>query len=124
MKCMANKLLMIDENSRLLTLIGDFLSNLGYEVHRASECDEAKALLENYQYSIVIAGTDWEDFGGLGKNLTQHIKELTYSPPVVYLKESQSSLHTPALDDNATLVIEKPISLLYLGDLVHEITSI
>jgi len=53
-----------------------------------SESDEAKALLDNYQYSIVIAGTDWEDFEGLGKNLTQHIKELTYSPRVVHLKET------------------------------------
>ena len=124
MRCMTQKLLLIDEDCRLLTLIGDYLSNLGYEVHRASECDEAKALLKNYQYSIVIAGTDWEDFGGLGKKLTQHIQELTYRPRIVCLKETPASPDWPALDDNTPMVIEKPISLLRLGDLVHEITSV
>lgn len=122
---MAQKLLLIDENSRLLTLVGDYLSNLGYEVHRASESDEAAALLKNYQYSIVITGTDWEDFGAPGGNLVQTLKGLAYCPKIVRLEESGSkSGASPALKDDTTMVVEKPIGLLRLGDLMHELTNV
>jgi len=122
---MARKLLLIDENRQLLTLVGDYLSNLGYEVHRACESDEAVALLRNYEYSIVITGTEWESFGGPGHNLTQCIKSLAYHPRIVHLKDTHSDPCTVlASDGDATLVIEKPSSLLLLGDLMANFTSL
>jgi DNA-binding NtrC family response regulator len=121
---MAKKLLLIDENRQLLTLVGDYLSSLGYEVHRAGESDEAAALLRNYQYSIVITGTEWENFGGLGHNLTQCIKNLAYRPRIVRLEETHSNpLAVLAPVGDATLIFEKPISLLRLGDLMESIAS-
>jgi len=93
-------------------------------VHRACESDEATALLKHYQYSIIITGTDWEDFGGAGNKLTQCIKSLEYRPRVVLLEETHLAPSViPPLDDDATLVIEKPVSLLRLGDLMQRITS-
>jgi DNA-binding response OmpR family regulator len=122
---MPQKLLLIDENSRLLTLVGDYLSNLGYEVHRASESDEAAALLENYQYPVIITGAEWDDFGGPGSSLTQCIEKLAYRPRIIRLEETPSNLpEHPALDEDAALVIEKPLGLLRLQDLVHKITSL
>jgi DNA-binding NtrC family response regulator len=122
---MARKLLLIDENRQLLALVGDYLSKLGYEVHRACESDEAEALLRNYEYSIVITGTEWESFGGPGHNLTQCIKSLAYRPRIVRLEETRSRSRTVfAPDGDATLVIEKPNSLLLLGDLMENITSL
>lgn len=119
---MAQKLLLIDENSRLLTLVGDYLSNLGYEVHRASESDEAAALLENYRYSIVITGAEWDNFAASGNNLTQCIKKLAYRPKIVRLEEATVNSCVASVHDAAP-VIEKPTALLRLGDLIHEITS-
>jgi len=119
---MAQKLLLIEENAQLLTLVGDYLSNLGYEVHRASESDEAEALLKNYRYPIVITGTDWENFKGPGTNLSQYIKKLAHHPKVVVLQESRSRMRTAPGDDLA-MVIEKPVSLLRLGDLLHKLMS-
>ena len=121
---MAQKLLLIDENIQLLTLVGDYLSNLGYEVHRARESDEAEALLKNYEYSIVITGTDWEDFGHSQHSLTQYIRNLVYRPRMVLLEETDASYcATPLPGDDATLVVEKPVSLLRLGDLMRELTN-
>jgi DNA-binding NtrC family response regulator len=115
------KLLLIDEEPQMLRLIGDYLANLGYEVHRACECDEALALFKNYQYSIVISGAEWENFGGSGKNLTQYIRNLPHHPLVVRLSESNPrSRATPAPGDEAVPVVEKPTSLLRLVDLMHE----
>jgi DNA-binding NtrC family response regulator len=105
-------------------MVGDYLCNLGYEVHRAGESDEAEALLRNYEYSIVITGTEWEDFGGPGQNLTQCIKNLAYRPRIIRLEETHSSPQSDiSLEDDATQVIEKPISLLRLGNITGNITS-
>ncbi len=121
---MAQKLLLIDENIQLLTLVGDYLSNLGYEVHRARESDEAEALLKNYAYAIVITGTDWENFGDTGRNLTQYIRDLVDRPRMIFLEETNaSSCATPLPGDGATLVVEKPVALLRLGDLMRELTN-
>jgi len=121
---MAQKLLLIDENIQLLTLVGDYLSNLGYEVHRARESDEAEAFLKNYVYAIVITGTDWENFGDTGQNLTQYIKDLVDRPRMIFLEETNvSSCATPLPGDGATLVVEKPVALLRLGDLMRELTN-
>lgn len=119
---MAQKLLLIDENIQLLALIGDYLSKLDYEVHRASESDEAEALLKNYKYSAIITGIDWENFGDTGHNLTQCIKSLVHRPRIIFLKETEASFcAAPSPDDEAILVVEKPVSLLLLGDLMHEL---
>jgi DNA-binding NtrC family response regulator len=115
---MAQKLLLIDENCHLLTLVGDYLSNLGYEVHRASESDEAEALFKNYRYSVVVSGTDWENFAGSGRTLNRYIEQLNYRPRIVRLEESHSNpCVAPEPDDDSPLVIEKPSSLLLLRDL-------
>jgi DNA-binding NtrC family response regulator len=119
---MAQRLLLIDENRQLLALVGDYLSNLGYEVHRAGESDEAMALLRNYQYSTVITGTEWENFDGPGHNLTQCIENLAQKPRIIRLEENHADF-TSTLDGRATQVIEKPTSLLRLGNLLEIITS-
>ena len=119
---MMQKLLVIDENVQLLTLVGDYLSKFGYEVHRASESDEAEALLKNYKYSVVITGTDWKEFGDTGGTLTQCIKRLVHRPKIIFLTELEASSRSTTLpDDEAILVVEKPVSLLRLGDLVHQL---
>ncbi len=120
MTSMARRLLLIDENIELLTLVGNYLSSLGCEVHRASESDEAAALLKNYKYSVIIIGTDWENFQDTGEHLTQSIKGMVERPRIILLKEDDASSYvTPLLGDDAILVVEKPVSLLRLGDLVR-----
>ncbi len=121
---MSQKLLLIDENPQMLALVGDFLVYRGYEVHRARESDEAKALLDNYQYSIVITGTDWENFSGAGVSLTQSIKRLAHRPRIILLEETESApCELPSPEPDAALVIEKPVSLLRLADLMRDITT-
>ena len=121
---MTRKLLLVDENPQTLALIGDFLVYRGYDVHRARESDEAKALLDNFQYSLVITGTDWENFSGDGLSLTQSIRNLAYRPKIVFLEETGSaSCPLPSPEEDATQVIEKPVSLLRLGDLMRDIIS-
>jgi DNA-binding NtrC family response regulator len=121
---MAQKLLLIDENCKLLTLIGDFLSNLGYEVHRACESDEAEALLKNYRYAIIITGAELSSFGTPEHNLAMCIESLVPKPRIVLLEETRpSSRVAPLQGDPPVLVIEKPVSLLQLGDLMREIIS-
>ena len=120
---MAPRLLLIDEDIRLVALVGDYLSKLGYEVHRASESDEAVALLKNYKYSVVIAGTDWKEFGNTVHNLTQYLKNLADRPRIIlWEKPPASPGATPEPGDNAVWVVEKPVSLLRLGELMSQLS--
>jgi hypothetical protein len=104
-------------------MVGDFLSSLGFEVHRARECDEAEALLKNYRYAFIITGEELASFGEPDHNLQKYIKSLVPKPWIVWLKETPSSSCVTTLEgDPPTLVIEKPLSLLRLGELMRELT--
>lgn len=115
---------MIEEDRQLLSLIGDFLTNLGYEVHRAQEFDEAEALIKNYRYAIIITGTQLTQFGAPDHSLVARIETLVPRPRIVYMEET---LPRPSdalsASDGSTLVIEKPVSLLRLGKLMRELVS-
>jgi DNA-binding NtrC family response regulator len=120
---MAQKLLLIDENCQLLSMVGDFLSNLGFEVHRARESDEAEALLKNYRYAFIITGEELASFGEPDHKLEKYIQSLVPKPCIVWLKETPSSACVTTLEgDPPMVVIEKPLSLLRLGDLMRELT--
>lgn len=117
---MAQKLLLIEKNCQLLSLVGDFLANLGYEVHRARESDEAEALLKNYRYAIIITGDALASFGDSDHNLEKYIESLVPKPHIVLLQESPVCTTTPQMDPPVH-VIEKPLSLLRLGELMGEL---
>ncbi len=121
---MARKLLLIDKDPQLLALVGDFLSSRGYEVHRAQEFDEAEALIKHYQYSIIISGTDLEAFGAPGHNLAECINVLSPRPPIVRLEEPQPPCTADTAGNGLLLAVEKPTSLLRLGDLMREIICV
>lgn len=121
---MAQKLLLIDEDSQLLTLVGDFLSNLGYEVHRAGESDEAEALLKNYRYAIIITGTELEKLGAPDRNLAMCIAALEPRPRIIRLEETNPHPFIPVLHGDGPMVIEKPASLLRLGNLMREMIGV
>jgi DNA-binding NtrC family response regulator len=121
---MAQKLLLIEENRQLLDLVAGFLSNLGYEVHSAREYDEAHALLMNYHYKIIISGEEPASFGTPEDNLAKCIDAMVQKPCVIRLHEGTSeSHHTTSPVEPSLVFLEKPISLLRLGDLMRKISS-
>jgi DNA-binding NtrC family response regulator len=118
---MARKLLLIDNDPQLLALVGDFLSSRGYEVHRAQEFDEAEALIKHYKYAVIISGTELEAFGTPEHNLAECIDALTPRPQIVRLEEPQAPCVVDTAGYGSLLVVEKPTSLLRLGDLMRQI---
>jgi DNA-binding NtrC family response regulator len=121
---MTQKLLLIEEDRQLLSLIGDFLTNLGYEVHRAQEFDEAEALIKNYHYAIIITGTQLAQFGAPDHSLVARIEALVPRPRIIYMKETLPRPNaTSSENDGPELVVEKPVSLLRLGKLMRELVS-
>ncbi len=121
---MTQKLLLIEEDRQLLSLIGDFLTNLGYKVHRAQEFDEAEALIKNCHYAVIITGTQLTQFGAPDHSLVARIEALTPRPRVIYMEETPPRENvTLTANDGPILVVEKPVSLLRLGKLMREIVS-
>jgi hypothetical protein len=121
---MVQKLLLIEENRQLLDLMASFLSNLGYEVHSAREYDEARALLMNYHYKIIISGEEPAGFGTPEDNLAKCIDLLEPKPSLVYLREGTPPPTPPPLPGNpAGMTLDKPVSLLRLGELMRVLVS-
>ncbi len=121
---MAQKLLLIEENRQLLDLMASFLSNLGYEVHSAREYDEARALLMNYHYRIIISGEEPAGFGTPEDNLAKCIDSLEPKPSLVYLREGAPPPTPSPLAGNPTgMTLDKPVSLLRLGELMQVLVS-
>lgn len=121
---MAQRLLLIEENVRLLNLVGDFLSTLGYEVHRAREADEAEALLRYFQYAAIISGRRL--VGDSERNIAASINALDPKPIIVRLVETRLPSHRYVIspdEDLPDLLIEKPVSLLRLEDLLNDAIS-
>jgi DNA-binding NtrC family response regulator len=121
---MAQKLLLIEENRQLLDLVAGFLSNLGYEVHSAREYDEAHALLTNYHYKAIISGEEPTSFGTPEDNLAKYIDSMALKPYVIRLHDgAPEPPNAPSSVDPSMVYLEKPISLLKLGDLMRKIIS-
>lgn len=100
-----------------------FCPTLVLKCTEPAESDEAEALLKNYRYTFIITGEELASFGEPDHNLEKYIEALVPKPCIVWLKETPSSACITKLQGNPpTLVIEKPLSLLRLGDLMRELT--
>jgi DNA-binding response OmpR family regulator len=118
------KLLLVDEDDRILTLIGDYLSSRGHEVYRAHQNEEAQALLNHFKFSAVItglktSGTDAEEQAFLAR-----ISGLHPLPATIFLsQQSVAERNAVAVDENTSkqFMIERPVSILHLDELVDEI---
>jgi DNA-binding response OmpR family regulator len=113
------RLLIIDDDKQLLSIIANYMSSLGHEVHCASEREEAEALLNNVTYSLIITDLSLSNVGVEGLELLKQLSELRPQPPAFVLSAHDSFDHRDAAQAcGADLFIPKPVSLDRLGELV------
>jgi DNA-binding response OmpR family regulator len=51
---MSGRILIVEDEPELLIAMAEFFEARGYEVHNASEREEAETLLQTYTYSVVV----------------------------------------------------------------------
>lgn len=113
------RILIIDDNEQLLGLINEFLGVHGYEVHTATEREEAEALLNNISYDLVITDLALTRFGYGGLDILERLSHSAPRPKVIVLTghgtpDVQAEAHSRGVD----AFLKKPAPLTELIRLV------
>jgi len=117
---MTTRVLVVDDNEKLLNVVSHHLVSLGFEVDSASKREEAEALLSHLKYSLVMVDLSLTSVGVEGSDLLKQIYSLTPRPKSIVLNgHSNASNKGAAIASSANLFIEKPCSMTLLGAFVR-----
>lgn len=110
---MTHRILIVDDYKPILFSMRRYLTAHGFEVHCASEKEEAEALLNNTEYSAVVVDlrlTATDDNEGL--EIVGMVKARDPRLPVVMLTAySTAAIEAEALRLGATAVLHKPVPI-------------
>lgn len=119
---MAHRILLIDDEVDILAATSEYLREVGYEVDCAREREEAEALLEHLNYSVVITDLGLSKFKGLqGLDIASQIKQNLPNTRTIVM----SGHFDPEVQNEASGKIDaflpKPVSLPDLSKLVAKL---
>lgn len=115
------KILVVDDNSFLRTLISKMLSRLGYEVSSADSGENGMRVFLRNPFDMVFS--DYEMPGMDGVAFACSIKKFSPRTPVVIMtgagREAVLSRESNAVDE----VILKPFSLSEIDETIHNLSG-
>ncbi len=115
------KILVVDDNSFLRTLISKMLSRLGYEVSSADSGENGMRVFLRNPFDMVFS--DYEMPGMDGVAFACSIKKFSPRTPVVIMtgagREAVLSRESNAVDE----VISKPFSLSEIDETIHNLSG-
>jgi DNA-binding NtrC family response regulator len=122
--CMANRVLIIDDDDQLANAYREYLSERGYEVDCAQELEEAQTLLAYYSYSVVITDLRLNKLAFGGLDLIKHIHEHSVPTRVIVLTGyGWPELKAEASASGVEAFLRKPIRLKDLEATVGMLTG-
>jgi DNA-binding response OmpR family regulator len=117
---MRHRILIVENEPELLMALRDFFEVRGYEVHLASEREEAETLLHNYSYSVVIADLSLSRLGAEGLEVIMSASDRPAPPKVIAITgHSGWEYEKAAREHGADAFMRKPASLHTLADVVE-----
>jgi DNA-binding response OmpR family regulator len=117
------KLLIIDDDEQLLTVLYDFLSNLQYDVVSASDGLEGLKLLETEKQGFDLVITDLVMPKISGNYLILIIKQKFPDTPVIAITGWGAYPEAFAIETQADKVLEKPFELSELDEAIKVLLS-
>jgi DNA-binding response OmpR family regulator len=75
------KILVVDDESHIRILYGEFLSREGYNVQTAANCDEAHDIIRQESFDLIILDIELE--GGNGLEMLKQLKSEYPDMPVI-----------------------------------------
>ena len=115
------KILVVDDNSFLRTLVSKMLSRLGYEVSSADSGENGLSIFLRNQFDMVFS--DYEMPGMDGVAFACSIKKFSPRTPVVIMtgagRETVLSRESPAVDE----VISKPFTLAEIDETIQNVSG-
>ena len=115
----SKKILVIDDNQHLISTIGEYLENKGFEVVTALDGVDIFRLIESEIYDLVITDIDMPIVSGVGVILA-HKKKKPEIPIIAMSGYGQAALEA-AREKGADVIINKPFKFSVLTHHIDEL---
>jgi len=106
------KILIIDDNRHLISTIGEYLENQGFEVVTAFDGVDIFKLIESETYDLVITDIDMPVVSGVGVILAH--KEKKPEIPIIAMSGYGQAALEAAREKGADVIINKPFKFSVL----------
>lgn len=112
-------ILLVDDDEALRQMLALGLTQLGYDVEQAANVTEARTLLQQHQYSLVLS--DYEMPDGTGMDLLAHVSSGHPHVPVVLLTgHDDMPLARDAIACGAADFVTKPFELRQVARVIEQ----
>jgi two-component system response regulator TctD len=120
------RILLIDDDEGLLATMADFFRNRGHEVRRASEVEEAIAMVRHYRFDVIILDLELNHIEGLdGFGVLKAVRQSSpRTQAIVYSAHFSTEIVEAALRYGRTKFIAKPAPLTDLLASAEELCPI
>ena len=110
---MGTKIILVDDEPEILTLVRDYLSREGFTVLTALNGNEGMQLIEREKPDLVLL--DWMLPGMSGLEMCKHLRETSTIPIIMLTAKSEEIDRVLGLEFGADDYIVKPFSLRELA---------
>ena len=116
------RILVIEDDQEMRSLLKDFFEEEGFEIDSVSNGSEVFRILVREPFDLVI--TDIRMPGLTGLDILPGIKKLQPEAPIIVITAFGSEeVHRRAIERGATAYLEKPIHFHELRTMIREIIS-
>lgn len=122
---MAERILILDDEPAIVVSTSRYLRSHGFEVHSASELEEAEALLANLSYALVIADLRLTGVHGAeGLEVVAYVREhCPWTRTILLTAYGSPELERVARDRGVDAVLHKPLPLPDLAQAVFALVG-
>lgn len=110
---MVKRLLLVEDEAALLSLVEEFFTCHGYEVQCAAEAEEAVALIRHHSFDLVISDLELNSIEGLnGFSVLRVLRQLSPATKViVYSGHADQAVIQAVLRHGGDRFLAKPLSM-------------
>lgn len=120
-----HRVLIIDDEPLLLDVLGEHFRNAGYDVHTATEAEEAEALLANFSYSLVITDLALSRVGFRGLEILDQAWEICERPKIIVLTgHCLPEMRSEVASRGADAFVSKPVRLISLSEIAARLLGV
>jgi DNA-binding response OmpR family regulator len=120
---MKKKLIIVDDEAMLASMLTDFFSMLNYDVHCALDWEAASELMHDHEYDAIVL--DLRLSGGSMEDGLKNVQEARERYPMAWMilqtGYKNDEVQTEARRLGADVVLEKPVQLQRLRNLLVEL---
>lgn len=113
-------ILIVDENRAMMAMLQRFLARQGIDVHTATRIVEARTLIAQHAFQVVLSDLFWPSDNGL--RLVRHVRQVAPHTRVIVMTafpEHETRQH--AIAAGADVCLDKPFRLRQLWDAVQKV---